>query len=353
MPVFTSGVYALSVNGYNCTWKVTVSGSVISGAMTCPPATRADALSGTVVQGESVTVTRDCSGAFAGCSQTYVATTFDGRAFRGAMTGSGGGGPFTLAPATPPAATPPTVTASPVSGTKKPGQTVALGYSVKDASGRAKTYVNLYDGGKLVARRSHEGPATGQTQTWDVRLGTGLKGPLFFCVWASNAAGKRTPAYHTCKWISLLVPIARVSNGCGGEGWDAAVAVENHFGNTGVYIEPPHRERGRDVPARRFEVSFVAACNLHDAGYGGQMVEDTINGGIVDYHNWTRKQADDKFQADMSVLCRKKIPASAPKARRDCEQNLRYWAVRKVGDSFFDAGLMQPGTQAEGPRNNG
>ena len=35
-----------------------------------------------------------------------------------------------------------------------------------------------------------------------------------------------------------------------------------------------------------YTVSFVPACNLHDAGYGGQTVADVINGGIVDTHAW-------------------------------------------------------------------
>ena len=263
--------------------------------------------------------------------------------------------PTSTTPTTTGEATPPEVRAFDFTAKfATPGETITLGFSVKDASGRARVYVNLYGGGTPLKQQKTEGPATGLKQTWTLTLSPSLKGPLYFCVWASNAAGKRTAAFHACKWIPLLVPIGRVSNGCGGEGWDTVVKVENHFGNTGTYVEPAHyTQPGHHyVPAKRFTVNFVSACNLHDAGYGGQMVEDEINNRVVDYRSWTRKQVDDKFKADMGALCREQIPPSAAHARRACEANLRYWAVRKVGDYFFDADLMKSGTQTDGPRNN-
>jgi len=381
LPAFTSGVYALSVNGYNCTWNVNVSGSVITGTMICPPATRADGLSGTVVQGTSVTVTRDCSEAFAGCSQAYVATTFEGGMFKGTMTGSGGGGSFTLTPMTPPADTPPAedcsqsrafpppgvaklatpdpdcsrpkVRAFPYPGVvkletrkKEPETRITLRFSVKDDSGHAKARVTLFEGGQYIRNLGYNGKATGRKLPWTVPLAAKLKGPLFFCVWAKDAAGNKSAGAprSSCGWISLLVPIERVSNGCGGEGWDSVVAIENYFGNTTTYY-------GAD--GTPYEVSFVAACNLHDAGYGGQTVEDTLNGGaLIDFSTWTRKDIDEKFRADMWKLCDKKIPESEPRARSTCYGNLRYNTVRTVGSLFFDADPISAGTQDTGPRNN-
>jgi hypothetical protein len=234
---------------------------------------------------------------------------------------------------------PPTVEALPFTEITKPGATIGLKFSVKDDSGRARVYLNLYDGGRFVKGSNKEGPATGQERVWTVTLADSLKGPLYFCVWAINASGQRTTAYHACKWISMLVPIAEVSNGCGGEGWNSIVAIENYFGNSATY--------------GGHKVVFTEACNLHDAGYGGQTVEDTINGDIVDYHSWSRAQVDTKFKRDMGELCRARIPISAATALRDCEDNIRYSIVRKFGHLFFDANLMEPGVQTTGPRSNG
>ena len=178
-----------------------------------------------------------------------------------------------------------------------------------------------------------------------ITLGSDLKGPLSFCVWAENAAGDKSgnAPRSACKFVSLLVDIARVSNGCGGDGWPSVVAAENYFGNTSTYTEP---EGGS------YTVSFVPACNLHDAGYGGQTVADVINGGIVDTHAWSRRKVDDKFENDMRAICHRRVPPSAKTALQSClRDGRRYLIVRTLGMNFYDYDLTRPGTQGDGPRD--
>lgn len=152
------------------------------------------------------------------------------------------------------------------------------------------------------------------------------------------------------------VPIETVSNGCGGAGWASVVAAQNYLGNTSVY-----KNSNKNPLAKSYTVDFKAACDLHDAGYSGAIVRDRLRGGIKDFRKWTRKQVDDKFLADMRLLCRRAIPASATVALTNCLArggNLSFGAesrfnfVRKWGHLFFDADLSTPGTQRTGPRAN-
>lgn len=248
--------------------------------------------------------------------------------------------------ATPAEAGLPKVVAFQRSGIVRPGTDITLGFAVTDASGKAEVHIALYDGGVLDTSDDIKvSKADGSRLDWSVDLGTDLKGPLFFCVWAENAAGDKSAKApkSACKFISLLVDIAKVSNGCGGEGWPSVVAAENYFGNTSTYTEPK---------GGSYTVSFAPACNLHDAGYGGQTVAEAINGGTVDYHAWSRKRVDDKFQSDMWAVCRRRIPPSAKTALKSCiRDGRRYLIVRSLGSQFFDYDLTKAGTQGVGPRN--
>lgn len=152
------------------------------------------------------------------------------------------------------------------------------------------------------------------------------------------------------------VPIETVSNGCGGAGWASLVAAQNYLGNSSVY-----KNSNKNPLATSYTVNFKDACDLHDAGYSGAIVRDKLRGGVRDFRKWTRKQVDDKFLADMRLLCRRAIPASATVALTNCQSrggNLSFGAesrfnfVRKWGYLFFDADLSQPGTQRTGPRAN-
>jgi hypothetical protein len=130
-------------------------------------------------------------------------------------------------------------------------------------------------------------------------------------------------------------------------------------GNTSAYKNSNTIQRR--IKQRSYPVNFVEACKLHDAGYAGAVVRDVINGGIVDFRRWTRKQVDDKFLEDMRILCTRQIPAKAKIALANCRgrggkfsfgAESRYNFVRFWGDDFFDADLTQDGAQEEGDRLN-
>lgn len=135
------------------------------------------------------------------------------------------------------------------------------------------------------------------------------------------------------------VSLASVSNGCGGGNWAALVHFQNYLGDTSSF-----KNSNINPLATSYTVSFREACNLHDAGYSGAVVEDPINGGWVDYLAWTQKEVDEKFLADMRKLCAEQIPASATVALANCESTgghfslgaeSRYNFVRHEGHNFF------------------
>lgn len=144
--------------------------------------------------------------------------------------------------------------------------------------------------------------------------------------------------------------MAAVSNGCGGRGWAALEKAQNYLGNRHTYWQSL---------TRSYTVNFKPACDLHDAGYGGQTVPDAINGGTVDYRTWSRGHVDRKFLADMHTLCREKIPPSAANALEKClsrggplsiGSRALFDFVSKHGWRFFDADLTKPGIQRIGHR---
>jgi hypothetical protein len=240
----------------------------------------------------------------------------------------------------------------------RPGTYAWLPYSLRDDSGKAKLHATLYEGGEAVFEWASKYflTADGRHQNWKVHLSTSLKGPLYFCVWAENPKGAKSlnAPKSDCAFLSFLVDIKRVSNGCGGEGWDSLVWVENYFGNVHTYYDPG--------TGATYRVSFVDACDLHDAGYAGMTVEDKINGGPPkDMHGWTRKVVDDEFWRNMKKLCDKQIPPSATVALAKCKgvggrasigSEWLYNKVRDWGGHFFDADLETPGTQKHGSRAN-
>jgi hypothetical protein len=283
----------------------------------------------------------------------------DLRSFSGDWTYEGGGGGTWVAErvgAPPSTKAKPTVVAYPFSGTARPASRVPLRFSVKDESGKATVHVRLYEGGASIVGFQQLRKATGQRQVWKALLAADLGGPLFFCAWAKNAAGQTSAGAprSSCAWVPMLVAIERVSNGCGGAGWETVVTVENVIGNTSVYVDS-----NVDPRAPSYTVDFTAACDLHGAGYSGVMVKDAINGGVVDYRTWSQKRVDDKFLEDMQTLCRRQIPSTAKVALAKCLAKggalsigaaSRYTFVRDWGERFFDADLTKAGTQRAGPR---
>lgn len=134
-----------------------------------------------------------------------------------------------------------------------------------------------------------------------------------------------TVALVSVPWASALTPrpsgplpagaveIASVSNGCGGGKYDVVVTAMNLVGNSSVYLN------SANPLGHRYIVFFKAACDLHDAGYTGAKVWDSINGGWYDFFGLTKKQVDRKFLDDMRKLCEEQIPASASVALADCK----------------------------------
>lgn len=164
-----------------------------------------------------------------------------------------------------------------------------------------------------------------------------------FAVTSPNAAGQP-------------VPIARVSNGCGGAGWDSLVAAQNYLGNTSVY-----RNSNINPAARAFTVNFKDACDLHDACYSGVIVRDKLSEGVRNFQSWSRHDCDAKFFTDMRRICDARIPPVFTVALMNCRATggnasfgarSRYNFVNRWGHLFFDADPAKPGSQPKGPRTN-
>lgn len=259
--------------------------------------------------------------------------------------------------------TPPTVRAID-EGRTLPGTRAKLDYVAndKEAHDRLTVHLLLYEGGRLIAplEKPRTVSPSSRKRTWDrVLMASDLIGPMRYCLWAQDAAGNRSAGApkSDCAWISLVAGMDQlyaqgVANGCGGGGWDVATWAQNYFGNEHRYFQSFSESH---------LVNFKDACDLHDAGYGGHTVRDRINGGIVDYHDWSRPRVDKKFFQDMKALCDQQIPAAtgANAAREKCKSrggdadfgaHDLYDFVAKFGWHFFDADLTEVGQQATGHR---
>jgi len=258
------------------------------------------------------------------------------------------------APTTKPKDTKPPVVRAFDEGFTKRRTVSGLAYSVKDDSGRATTHLTLYEGGvKITARQRQNEKATGHRSSWPIPMAADLRGPMYFCVWAQDAAGNHSKdaPMSDCGWISLIARVNDVSNGCGGAQWGPFWEnVQNFFLNSQTYGD--------------FKASFRDACNAHDAGYGGFTITDPITDRPTGFRTWTRSRVDDKFRADIQRLCSHYIRGNTQKARvaRDaCKfgphlslsvpftdtagATAYYEGVRAYAKEAFDADLMAPGTQ--------
>lgn len=235
-------------------------------------------------------------------------------------------------------------------GLTYPGTRDNLLFNVIDDSGQATVSAALFQGGELIGSATWA-VVNGIAEWKEVPFANNLIGPIYFCVGAEDAAGNK--AKKSCAWIQLLVPIEKVSNGCGGGGWDTLVKIQNYFGNEHSYQESL---------GTSYTVNFADACNIHDAAYGGHTVGDKINGGPpIDFRLWSRPRIDRKFLGDMRTLCTRSIPASAQNALKKCFSTggglsvgalALYNFVDTHGYNFFDANLMLLGTQKRGTRDN-
>jgi hypothetical protein len=103
-----------------------------------------------------------------------------------------------------------------------------------------------------------------------------------------------------------------------------------------------------------FVVNFRPACDMHDAGYDGGIVFDSINGGVVDTRFQSRLTIDNRFYNDLITLCNRQIGGNAFVARSLCYSIAAtyYGAVRAAGWALFDANPAVAGLQSSGPRPN-
>lgn len=106
----------------------------------------------------------------------------------------------------------------------------------------------------------------------------------------------------------------KVVNGCGPGNMQVA-GEHKRFANKHLYSVEV--DRGDYV---KYEVDFLDACNLHDAGYAGAtgvltqdgqwvpvLVYDKILDIDIDYSNKSRKWVDDHFYQDMFALCEQQL----------------------------------------------
>ena len=346
-----SGVIAVSPN--RClpvgkqVWRIGGAGPSYSGSMlwysTADCATTGWGKATWKVDSDTLT---HCTWAVDGSDTGCVTYTRIGAAAPGTTTTAGAAVPDTKRPE---------ARALDYAGRAQPGSRIALHFRMKDDSGKATARIVLYQGGLKVGEFRSPAPesatmiSTGHSLT--IPLAPSLVGPLYYCLEAIDAAGNKSAGQ--CAWITLVAPLAKVSNGCGGAGWAAWVASQNYLLNTSSYRDPG--------TGTTYTVDFKQACNLHDAGYGGFAVADPIAGGVVDFRSWSRGRVDDKFLRDMQTLCRRSIPAAAKTALASCLGNgggasigakSRYDVVHKVGYRFFDADLKRPEQQQHGSRPN-
>ena len=182
---------------------------------------------------------------------------------------------------------------------------IPAGYRVTDPGSRIKVHADLYSHGEIVASRFSKGMVASGTESslmWPASVGG--TGPFYYCVWAEDAAGNRSPGAprSSCAWLSREVAIDKVSNGCGTDAWGPSaewlqnsLGDERRYGSTTVTVRP--------------------ACNVHDAAYAGVTVEDPFSGRVVDFREWSRADVDRKFMDDVRTICRKAL--NTPKERAD------------------------------------
>lgn len=243
---------------------------------------------------------------------------------------------------------------------------LSLRVDASDNKGKIKLHGTLYSGGQKVGGADTSGFTTGGRFSYNIRSAPSGKGPYFVCVWAEDQAGNRSQGApkSSCTWLSIAVPVSRVSNGCGtGEYGAMAEWLQNYFGNDRYY--------GRG----EYRVQVKAACDMHDAGYAGVTAYDPFLKKYVDFRTWTRARVDAKFKADIQAKCRSwlTLPSELP-YRTPCQgglsigqavayftafgwtalqdkvgANVYYEAVRKYGGVGYDANATVPGIQTTVP----
>ncbi len=254
-------------------------------------------------------------------------------------------------------ATPPRVILLPFKGFVRASQGFVIEYSVTDDSRRAKVTTTLMSDGSVVLQQTSPvpTPARGRAVRQTITPPSGSPGPFYMCVSATDPTGNASvdAPLSACRWLSVQVPLALVSNGCGGAQWGAwAASAQNWFLNEQEYGGIP--------------VSFTRACDAHDAGYSGVTVFDPFRRRLIDYRTWSRARVDAQFFDDIGTLCRRRLAGRVrPSELHSCVSGPRlsaveslfttpgasayYHGVRDQARDAYDANATVPGVQTEVP----
>lgn len=228
------------------------------------------------------------------------------------------------------------------------GKAYSFSYSVDNVgkSGPGKLIFEMYSNGTFVWRQAVNVTANG---TFSRKIPAPLftkttknYGPFYLCASERLASGKaelKAPCAQW-KWIAIEVPIAYVSNGCGGM--------------TGIDLID--KAQAKLLNTRKFNgvvISYKDACDVHDAAYSGVVVRDKFFKKVINYLRWTRGLIDSRLELDIQQLCIKrfdptKVSATLVTLLSPCISMAHryYLAVRAVGRAFFDANPAKPGIQS-------
>jgi hypothetical protein len=214
-------------------------------------------------------------------------------------------------------------------------------------SGPGGLIFRMYSGGALVWTQtipvSVNGTFTRQVPAPVFTKLSGNYGPFYLCATEQLVSGAVEPKAPCSKWhwIPIEVPIAFVSNGCGGM--------------TGVHFVDSTETKLLDK--RTFAgvvVSFKEACDIHDAAYSGVVVKDVfLKNTVVNYKQWPRTLVDSQFRTELQQAYAKYLTPSArtnPHVAAAISECLKwatryYTAVRLVGGLFYDANPVLRGIQ--------
>jgi hypothetical protein len=232
------------------------------------------------------------------------------------------------------------------------GKSYGIRYRVDNtgASGPGSLIFRMYSDGTLLwtqtAKVTSNGVFTRKISAHVFKAGTKNYGPFYLCVTEVLASGKKEDKAPCSKWmwVPIEVPIAYVSNGCGG-------MTPINWVNKKEIEMLDTRDLGGGII-----ISFRNACNFHDAGYKGLTVKNPSTGKVESTRHWTRKIVDDRFKQEILMACANlaklglkdsKILMALPTALPACNvwAERYYFAVRTVGHLFFDADPTMPGSQ--------
>ncbi len=137
------------------------------------------------------------------------------------------------------------------------------------------------------------------------------------------------------------VSLKSVSNGCGG----GEAHTDPQIADTFTFSP---------VSGDKWIVNFRLACNVHDAGYSGVLVRDPLQGNKeIDFSTWSRKKLDKLFLTNLKQICWDQLPGYSPLLLTKCYALVHtyYALVRLVGELFFEANPITPGTDTHKRRS--